>query len=56
MARRKGPKPTVPMPTDDENEAMVFDDLAEATDRCTVEPDGICADGYPSWLVYLGLI
>lgn len=56
MARGQGPKPTVPTPTDDEIEAMVFDDVAEATDGCTVEPDGICPDGYPSWLLYLGLI
>jgi hypothetical protein len=28
----------------------------EATDRCRVEPDGICPHGHRSWLLELGLI
>ena len=56
MARGQGPKPTVPEPDIEEIGAMVMDDVAEATDGCTVEPDGICPDGHPSWLLYLGII
>lgn len=29
---------------------------AKATDGCTVEPDGYCPHGCPSWLIELGLI
>ena len=28
----------------------------EALDGCWVEPDGHCSHGYPSWLIYMGLI
>lgn len=30
--------------------------IAEATDGCRIEPDGVCEHGYPSWLRYLGFI
>ena len=30
--------------------------LAEATDGCVIEPDGVCEHGHPSWLLELGLI
>lgn len=50
------PTPTTPEPEMDELEEMVFDSLAEATDGCTVEPDGVCPHGHPSWLLRLGLI
>ena len=33
-----------------------FDGVAKATDGCTVEPDGKCEHGKPSWLIELGLI
>ena len=32
------------------------DGIAEATDGCTVEPDGVCPHGCKSWLLVLGLI
>ena len=28
----------------------------EALDGCWVEPDGHCKHGYPSWLIYMGMI
>ena len=37
-------------------EAWVFDSVCEATDGCSVEPDGYCQDGHPSWLRVLGLM
>jgi len=30
--------------------------IAKATDKCTVEPDGYCPHGCPSWLIKLGFI
>ena len=50
------PEPTVARPTDDELWGYVFDGVCVATDGCTIEPDGVCQHGYPSWLLYLGLI
>ncbi len=32
------------------------DGVCEATDGCSVEPDGRCPHGCSSWLVQLGLI
>ena len=49
-------KPTEPEPTEDELCSMVFDGDCYATDGCCVEPDGMCPHGYPSWLLYLGII
>lgn len=37
-------------------ERWVFDSICEATDGCTVEPDGTCEHGRPSWLLRLGLV
>jgi len=38
-------------------EKMVYDEeMPTATDGCTIEPDGVCEHGYPSWLMYLGYI
>lgn len=34
----------------------VYDSVCEATDGCTVEPDGSCPHGKQSWLLILGLI
>jgi hypothetical protein len=50
-----------PIPTEDEPDEeqlcyWVFDSIVEATDGCTVEPDGVCEHGHPSWLLKLGLI
>ena len=43
-------------PTMDELYEMASDGVAEATDGCTVEPDGICPHGHPSWLLRIGII
>lgn len=32
------------------------DDVLEAWDGCSVEPDGICPDGYRSPLLLLGIV
>jgi hypothetical protein len=29
---------------------------AKSTDGCTVEPDGLCCHGHPSWLLVMGII
>lgn len=50
------PEPTEPAPTHDRLEDWVNDSVCEATDGCTVEPDGICEHGHPSWLLKMGLI
>ncbi len=45
---------TEPAPSRDELEDMM--DTATATDGCSVEPDGTCPHGHPSWALVLGLI
>jgi len=51
------PEPTTPEPDiEDIRPWVIGDELCEATDGCTVEPDGVCPHGYPSWLLYLGYI
>jgi len=50
------PSPTVPEPSIEELEEMVFDSICEATDGCMVEPDGVCPHGYPSWMIQLMVI
>jgi hypothetical protein len=50
------PKPRRPHPTMRKLEKWTFDSVVEATDGCRVEPDGVCPHGYPSWLLYLGMI
>jgi hypothetical protein len=37
-------------------EEWVSDGIAEATDGCRVEPDGVCEHGHSSWLRVLGFI
>ncbi|HNT74375.1 MAG TPA: transcriptional coactivator p15/PC4 family protein [Anaerolineae bacterium] len=37
-------------------EAWLMDGIAEATDGCTVEPDGVCPHGCRSWLLELGMV
>lgn len=49
-------KPTDREPSMAQIEAWVFDSVCEATDGCSVEPDGYCQDGHPSWLRVLGLM
>ena len=43
-------------PTDEVMVEWILDGVAQATDGCTVEPDGECPHGCPSWLVMLGYI
>ena len=43
-------------PTIDQLEAWSMDGVAEALDGCSVEPDGTCEHGSPSWLLALGYI
>jgi hypothetical protein len=50
------PDPTTPDPPQEQFNAWVVDSICEATDGCTVEPDGVCPHGYPSWLIQAGLI
>jgi hypothetical protein len=52
----KGHKATEPRPTLEQLEAMSFDGQAEATDGCTVEPDGRRQHGHSSWLIVLGFM
>jgi hypothetical protein len=54
--RKRWPRPTVEEPTMEELEEWVSDGVAEATDGCRIEPDGVCEHGHPSWLIRLGLI
>lgn len=49
-------KATQPRPDMDTLEEWVSDCMCEATDGCTVEPDGECPHGHRSWLLVLGLI
>lgn len=50
------PEPTEPEPDAEQIEAWVYDSVCDATDGCTVEPDGICEHGHPSWLIRLGFV
>ncbi len=54
---RRFPEPTIPVP--DMEETMMtelIDGYCESTDGCSVEPDGFCEHGHPSWLIYWGVI
>lgn len=51
-----GMRETVDEPSMDELEEMASEGIAQATDGCTVEPDGICQHGAESWLIALGWI
>ena len=50
------PEPVEPKPELEQVEYWTVDSVCEATDGCQVEPDGVCEHGYPSWLLYLGLV
>lgn len=50
------PEPTEPEPDEDMLRYWIWDGVAEATDGCPVEPDGLCPHGHPSWLLRQGLI
>ena len=45
-----------PEPTTNQLWEWSMDGIAEATDGCKVEPDGICEHGCKSWLLALGII
>lgn len=49
-------KPTEPPPDVEQLAEWLSESGAEATDRCWVEPDGICPHGHQSWLRVAGLI
>lgn len=53
---RRYPVPTDDMPDDEDISEMMMDGECWATDGCTVEPDGVCPDGHPSWLIALGIM
>jgi hypothetical protein len=50
------PEPETPPPDDETIAFWIIDSVTEATDGCTVEPDGICPHGHPSWLLRMGII
>lgn len=52
----KWPEPTVEEPSIDTMTYWVYDGVAEATDGCPIEPDGVCEHGHPSWLIVHALI
>ena len=43
-------------PEPEQIEEWCLDSVCEALDGCTVEPDGECQHGRPSWLVVLGMM
>jgi hypothetical protein len=43
-------------PDTEQLQEWVYDSVAEALDGCTVEPDGVCEHGAPSWLLAIGVI
>jgi len=55
-AKKNYPEPTVDEPSIEDLEYMVFDGVAKSTDGCSVEPDGVCPHGHPSWLIRLYMI
>lgn len=50
------PEPLMDEPDLETLEEWFMDSMCDATDGCTVEHDGVCPHGYPSWFLYLGLI
>ena len=51
------PTPTTPEPDFEELEQSLDEaGQCEATDGCMTDADGFCEHGYPSWLLYLGMI
>ena len=55
MGKRLAPTTETPDMETIEN-WLIWDGDCEATDGCRSDPDGYCEHGYPSWLLYLGLI
>jgi hypothetical protein len=50
------PAPRAPEPDFITLAQFLFEAVAETTDGCLVEPDGICRHGHPSWLLRLSVI
>lgn len=50
------PEPTEDEPTIEQLTEWSLGGGCQATDGCWIEPDGVCMHGYPSWLLYKGLI
>jgi hypothetical protein len=50
------PENLLEMPSIEDLATWMEEGGCEATDGCWVEPDGYCEHGFPSWLLYLGLI
>lgn len=44
------------VPTVDQLDRWSTDSVCEALDGCTVEHDGVCEHGLPSWLLALGYV
>jgi hypothetical protein len=56
--RSRYPEPEVPEPDDFMIDEWVMDSVCECTGlcACTIEPDGVCKNGFPSWLLWLELV
>jgi hypothetical protein len=50
------PEPVNEEPDTEQLTRWALDSVVEATDGCSVEPDGVCPHGHPSWFLRLGLI
>ncbi len=44
------PEPTDSAPDQEQIAEWATDSIVDATDGCSVEPDGVCEHGHPSWL------
>jgi hypothetical protein len=57
-AKSRYPIPTTPEPSreDISDWCEAVPQVANATDGCKVELDGVCTHGYPSWLIMYGLV
>lgn len=49
-------KATMPTPSTEILAGWILDGDCEATDGCSVEPDGRCEHGHSSWLLALRMI
>lgn len=55
--REEFPQPTGETPDLEDLQEWLDEGGCMATDgECWVEPDGVCKHGYPSWLLWLGLV
>ncbi len=56
IENRSYPKPTTEPPDMDTIAFWIWDGVAEATDGCITEIDGVCPHGHRSWLRELGIL